>query len=80
MLILTRKLNEEIRIDSDIVIKIIALSDNQVKIGIEAPSDMKILRGEIYEKVKEHTIEASRSSKQQVPTEIKKYKVNKLKK
>lgn len=80
MLILTRKLNEEIRIDSEIVIKIIALSDNQVKIGIEAPGNVKILRGEIYEKVKENTIEASKSSKQQVPVELKKYKVNKLKK
>lgn len=80
MLILTRKLNEEIRIDSDVVIKIIALSESQVKIGIEAPGNVKILRGEIYEKVKEHTIEASRSSNQQIPSEIKKYKVNKLKK
>lgn len=80
MLILTRKLNEEIRIDSEIVIKIIALSENQVKIGIEAPGSVKILRGEIYEKVKEYTIEASRSSKQQIPSELKQFKVNKMKK
>ncbi|MGE5399247.1 MAG: carbon storage regulator CsrA [Ignavibacteriales bacterium] len=78
MLILTRKLNEEIRINSDIVIKIVALSDNQVKIGIEAPETVKILRGEMYEKVRDNTIEASLSSKQKISADLSKLKVNRL--
>lgn len=78
MLILSRKLNEEIIINSEIKIKILAISENQIKIGIEAPHDVKILRGEIYEKVKEYTIEASLSSKQKISDEISKLKVNKI--
>ena len=59
MLVLTRKINEVIKIGSDISIKIISISDNQIKIGIEAPKSVQILRGEVYEKVKESTIQAS---------------------
>lgn len=78
MLILSRKLNEEIVINSDVKIKIISITENQVKIGIEAPGDVKILRGEIYEKIKENTIEASLSSKEKVAGDISKLKVNKI--
>ncbi|MGE5409413.1 MAG: carbon storage regulator CsrA [Clostridiales bacterium] len=80
MLVLSRKLNEEIRISADIVIKIISLSENQVKIGIEAPGSVKILRGEVYEKIKENTIAASESSKQKLAGDISKLRVNKIKK
>ncbi|MGE5680009.1 MAG: carbon storage regulator CsrA [Bacillota bacterium] len=80
MLILSRKLNEEIRISADIVIKIVSLSETQVKIGIEAPGDVKILRGEVYEKIKENTIAASALSKQKISEDISKLKVNKIKK
>ena len=59
MLVLTRKINEVIKIGSDVSIKIISISDNQIKIGIEAPKSVQILRGEVYEKVKESTIQAS---------------------
>ncbi|MGE5438713.1 MAG: carbon storage regulator CsrA [Bacteroidota bacterium] len=80
MLILTRKLNEEIRINGDIVIKVVALSDNQVKIGIDAPGDIKILRGEVYEKVRDYAIEASQKSKEKPSVDLSKLKVNKIKK
>lgn len=52
MLILTRKINEEIIINSEIRIKILSISENQIKIGISAPENMEILRGEIFERVK----------------------------
>lgn len=80
MLVLSRKINEEIRIGADIVIKIVSLTDNQVKIGISAPSNAKILRGEVYEKLKENAIEATMHSSEKLAEDLKKLKVNKIKK
>lgn len=77
MLVLTRKINEEIKIGSDIIIKIISTSDSQIKIGIEAPKDIQILRGEVYEKVKESTIEASKAVSKPSP-DLQKYKIKKV--
>jgi carbon storage regulator len=66
MLILTRKNDEEIVINSDIVIKILSISEGQVKLGINAPKDIEILRGEIYLKVKESNLEAVKKSMQKI--------------
>ena len=49
MLCLTRKLNERIRIGKDVVIRIIKIKGNRVQIGIAAPEDVRILRGELIE-------------------------------
>lgn len=77
MLVLTRKMNEEIKFGSDITIKIISISDNQVKIGIDAPKNVQILRGEVYEKVKESTIEASKVNVAS-SVDLQKYKIKKV--
>jgi carbon storage regulator CsrA len=50
MLVLTRKLNERIRIGEDIEITVVRLTDNRVKIGIAAPRGTKVLRGELDER------------------------------
>lgn len=78
MLILTRKLNEEIKIGPDISIKIISISENQVKIGIIAPDSVQIYRGEIYEKVIKYAQEASKS-KISGKVDLSKYKIQKVK-
>ena len=77
MLVLTRKLNEEIIINNDIVVKIIGINDNQIKIGIEAPRTVNILRGEIYEKVKNSILTASKQSSEK-PAIVNKLKIKKL--
>ncbi|MCR5291156.1 MAG: carbon storage regulator CsrA [Treponema sp.] len=51
MLILSRKVDEKICIGSDIVITIIGLHGDQVKIGVEAPKDVKVFRKEIFEAI-----------------------------
>jgi carbon storage regulator CsrA len=79
MLVLSRKQNEKIRIGSNVVIKIVSLTENQVKIGIEAPSDVKILREEIYENVKQHTIEASKKIALGEIPDFSKLNINKIK-
>jgi carbon storage regulator len=77
MLILTRKSDEEIIINSEIKIRILSISENHVKLGISAPSEIEILRGEIYEKVKQASIIASNQSKQNLK-DLNKLKINKL--
>ena len=49
MLVLTRKAAEIIRIGDDIVIKIIHTGRSTVKIGIEAPANIRVMRGELLE-------------------------------
>jgi carbon storage regulator len=44
MLILSRKTEETIRISEDIVIKIIKITGGQVKLGITAPDNVRIVR------------------------------------
>ena len=47
MLVLSRKLNEKIVIDGDIVITVVKIERNQVRIGIEAPGHIPVYREEI---------------------------------
>lgn len=47
MLVLSRKVNERIQIGDDITITVVRLSTGSVRIGIEAPSHLTILRDEL---------------------------------
>lgn len=47
MLVLSRKSGEEIQIGDDITLTIVSVKGKRVRIGIEAPSDCRIVRGEI---------------------------------
>ena len=47
MLVLSRKLNEKIVIDGNIVVTIVKIDRNQVRIGIEAPGHIPVYREEI---------------------------------
>ena len=51
MLVLTRRNGESIKIGNDIEITIISAKNDQVKIGIKAPSDVDIFRKEIYDQI-----------------------------
>lgn len=46
-MVLSRKLGEKIVIGNDIVVTIVKIDRNQVRIGIEAPSDVTVYREEI---------------------------------
>ena len=47
MLVLSRKLNEKIVIDGEIVVTVVKIDRNQVRLGIEAPGHVPVYREEI---------------------------------
>ncbi len=59
MLILTRKKDEAIRLGEDIRIVLVQIKGGQVRLGIECPPDMRVLREELYEAVRQENIKAS---------------------
>jgi carbon storage regulator len=60
MLVLTRKTNERILIGDDIRITVVGIRGNHVRIGLEAPTDVPILRDELKRRDAEapHDLEA----------------------
>lgn len=60
MLVLARKLDESIVIGDDIVIKVISIEKGVVKLGIDAPKDISIIRNELLEDVKESNLASSK--------------------
>lgn len=51
MLVLTRKANEQILIGDDIKITLVRVRGNSVRVGIEAPRDVRVVRGELARKL-----------------------------
>ena len=51
MLILGRRVGEDIIIGKDIVIRVVGVHGGQIRLGIEAPKDVEVHRKEIYEKI-----------------------------
>ena len=59
MLVLSRKSNETIKIGDDIEIRILEVKGDTVRIGIEAPKSVDILRGELVLSISETNTEAT---------------------
>ena len=51
MLILTRRIGEKIVIDDDVIITIVGIKGAQIRIGTEAPPEVKVYREEIYQRI-----------------------------
>jgi len=47
MLVLTRKLKQQIQIGADITITVLRVQGNNVRIGIDAPQNVRVMRGEL---------------------------------
>lgn len=47
MLVLTRKLQEQIRIGDEVTVTVLRVKGNKVRIGIEAPDHVRVVRGEL---------------------------------
>ena len=60
MLVLARKTDESILIGDNIYVKVISIEKGVVKLGIDAPSDVTIIREELARDVADMNIEASK--------------------
>jgi len=58
MLILSRKLNESVVIDGQIVVKIVRIEGDHVRLGIQAPGNIPVHRQEVYEEIQRSNREA----------------------
>ena len=54
MLVLTRKIGEQIRIGDTVTVRVLEVRGSQVRLGVDAPADVRIYREEIYHPEREH--------------------------
>jgi carbon storage regulator len=47
MLVLSRKIGEQLVIDNRIIVRVVQINGNRVRLGIEAPQDVNIRREEL---------------------------------
>lgn len=66
MLILSRKIDQKIRIGDDIILTIIDVKGDQVKIGVEAPSNVKVYRQEVFSAIQSENTAANNISVEQL--------------
>ncbi len=58
MLVLSRKVGDKLVIDGNITVEVVKIQGNRISLGIVAPSNVKILRGELTQpQVKAQTVE-----------------------
>ena len=50
MLVLTRHIGQQLVIDGDIVVTVVAIEGNKVRLGIQAPKSVRVDRQEIHER------------------------------
>jgi len=62
MLVLSRKLNEAIRIGEDITIRVVRLDRDSVRLGVSAPKDVGIHREEVYLEILQSNLATAETS------------------
>ncbi|TVR59472.1 MAG: carbon storage regulator [Spirochaetaceae bacterium] len=61
MLILSRKLDEQLMIGEDIRISVVEIKGDHVRLGIDAPKSIKVYRAEVYRAIQEENREAAQT-------------------
>jgi carbon storage regulator len=68
MLVITRKTGEQICLGDDVTITVLDVTGSTVRLGIEAPSEIPIFRGEIWADVKAENRAAADASIKDLPS------------
>ena len=80
MLILTRKKDEAIRVGEDIRIVLVQVKGGQVRLGIECPPHVRVLREELYEAIRQENIVAQSVDPSQARSLVKRLNIVRKKK
>lgn len=67
MLVLTRKVHQSIMIGDDIEVVVLEVRGEQVRLGINAPKNVAVHRQEIFEQIKQETLGAAETRREDVP-------------
>ena len=67
MLILARRIGESIMIGDQVEISVVDIKGDQVKLGINAPSQVKVYRREVYAAIQEENRAAAAASPESLP-------------
>ena len=59
MLILSRRPGESLTIGDDVVVTVVGVTGNQIRLGITAPREVRVLREEVYKAMREENQAAS---------------------
>ena len=60
MLVLSRKVGERIRIGDSVTITVVRVTGGGVRLGIEAPPELPVVREELYQQLNQADAEAQR--------------------
>jgi carbon storage regulator len=66
MLVLTRKQNEGILIGNDIVVTVINIEGDKIRLGIEAPKNVRVIREELLKEIGQENRMAAHSEYQPI--------------
>lgn len=67
MLVLSRRINDSIAIGDNIEVVVVEIKGDQVKLGVKAPKEVKVFRGEIHAEIQKENRAASQS---QLPPDL----------
>ena len=70
MLVLSRKKNESIVINNDIVVTVVEIRGDKVRLGIVAPKEVPVHRQEVYDAIREENERAAALRGQLAPTDF----------
>ena len=71
MLVLTRKLGEVIRVGDVVTVRVLEVKGNQVRLGVDAPADVRIYREEVYRAIRKENEEAAASERSSLDEALK---------